>query len=226
MELVTGDGRTVRSGARTVKNVTGYDLHRLMTGSLGTLGVITQVALKLRPLPERRHTLIGARRFGVATSIAADVPLTAGVLATPGAVEVRLEGWAGEVDELAEAVLRLAPDAASMEASPFPREPWWTWEEVDTIVEVAVAPSRLEAVVDPASTFAALTGVGLAWIASSGEETRAVRARAAAAGGTARYAEPEGWRGAHARRRGASAAPSLVRPGEHPPAPSGRGWQR
>ncbi|MDP9185053.1 MAG: FAD-binding oxidoreductase, partial [Actinomycetota bacterium] len=35
MEFVTGDGRRIRSGARTVKNVTGYDLHRLLTGSLG-----------------------------------------------------------------------------------------------------------------------------------------------------------------------------------------------
>src|SRR6266508_3472121 len=47
MEVVTGDGRLVRSGARTVKSVTGYDLHKLMTGSLGTLGVIVQVALKV-----------------------------------------------------------------------------------------------------------------------------------------------------------------------------------
>ena len=63
MELVTGDGRVVHSGARTVKNVTGYDVHRLATGSLGTSGVITQVALKVRPVPERsRH----ARRAGVA----------------------------------------------------------------------------------------------------------------------------------------------------------------
>ena len=39
LELVTGDGRLVRSGARTVKNVTGYDVHRLATGSLGTLEI-------------------------------------------------------------------------------------------------------------------------------------------------------------------------------------------
>ena len=56
-EVVTGDGRLVRSGARTVKNVTGYDLHKLVAGSLGTLAVIVQVALKLRPLPRARRTL-------------------------------------------------------------------------------------------------------------------------------------------------------------------------
>ena len=53
-EIVTGDGRLVRSGARTVKNVTGYDLHKLVVGSLGTLGVIVQVAIKVRPLPHAR----------------------------------------------------------------------------------------------------------------------------------------------------------------------------
>ena len=53
-EIVTGDGRLVRSGARTVKNVTGYDLHKLVVGSLGTLGVMVQVAIKVRPLPHAR----------------------------------------------------------------------------------------------------------------------------------------------------------------------------
>ena len=70
MEAVLGDGRTVTSGARVVKNVSGFDVHRLLTGSLGTLGVITQVALKVRPLPPARRTLVtgegglalGARR--------------------------------------------------------------------------------------------------------------------------------------------------------------------
>src|SRR5262249_16428690 len=65
LELVTGDERLVRSGARTVKNVTGYDIHRLATGSLGTLGVIVQAALKLRPLPKARRTLVFAKDGGL-----------------------------------------------------------------------------------------------------------------------------------------------------------------
>lgn len=47
--VATGDGRVVRGGGRVVKNVSGYDLPRLLTGSLGALGLITEVALKLWP---------------------------------------------------------------------------------------------------------------------------------------------------------------------------------
>ena len=49
LEVVLPDGEVLRTGRRTVKGVAGYDLTRLMTGSEGTLGVITQATLRLRP---------------------------------------------------------------------------------------------------------------------------------------------------------------------------------
>ena len=54
---VTGDGRVVRSGGRVVKNVTGYDLHRLAVGAFGAFGVIVSVCLKLWPSPPHRSTV-------------------------------------------------------------------------------------------------------------------------------------------------------------------------
>jgi glycolate oxidase FAD binding subunit len=51
VHLVTGDAQRVRGGGPTVKNVTGYDLPRLLVGSLGTLGVATQVTLRTQPRP-------------------------------------------------------------------------------------------------------------------------------------------------------------------------------
>jgi len=54
---IDGMGRMFHSGGRVVKNVAGYDLCKLMTGSQGTLGVITQITFKLRPIPESRGVL-------------------------------------------------------------------------------------------------------------------------------------------------------------------------
>ncbi len=52
ISVVTDDGVEVKGGGRVVKNVAGYDLMKLHTGALGTLGVITQLTLKVKPKPE------------------------------------------------------------------------------------------------------------------------------------------------------------------------------
>ncbi|MEW6662182.1 MAG: FAD-binding oxidoreductase [Bacillota bacterium] len=56
LEVVTPTGEILRTGGKTVKNVTGYDLSRLITGSEGTLGVITKATLRLIPKPKAMHT--------------------------------------------------------------------------------------------------------------------------------------------------------------------------
>jgi glycolate oxidase FAD binding subunit len=56
MTIVLADGTTAKSGGKVVKNVAGYDLHKLMTGAFGTLGVITEVTFRLHPIPQHAET--------------------------------------------------------------------------------------------------------------------------------------------------------------------------
>jgi glycolate dehydrogenase FAD-binding subunit len=185
IELVTGDGRLVRSGARTVKSVAGYDVHRLATGSLGTLGAIVQVAVKVRPLPKARRVvrttesgLLAGRRILEA------VPLPSAVVATPERVEVALEGWPEEIEEQTAAIRSAAGNVELLEADGVRGS-----EAVagTTVVEVAVPPSKLEAVLDGETDWRALMGVGIAWVGSPDADERltALRGRVAEAGGIA-----------------------------------------
>jgi len=58
MEFVTGEGAQAKSGGRVVKNVTGYDLHKLLIGSLGTLAVITRLNFRTFPMPQAQGTFV------------------------------------------------------------------------------------------------------------------------------------------------------------------------
>ncbi len=55
---VTGHGRAFKSGGKVVKNVTGYDLSKLVTGSMGTLAALSEVSIKTLPKPETTWTLV------------------------------------------------------------------------------------------------------------------------------------------------------------------------
>ena len=57
LQVVHANGTVVKSGGKVVKNVAGYDLNKLYIGAFGTLGIITEVALKLSPIPTRQAIL-------------------------------------------------------------------------------------------------------------------------------------------------------------------------
>jgi glycolate oxidase FAD binding subunit len=94
IEFVTGDAALAKSGGRVVKNVSGYDLHKLMIGALGTLGVLTRINFRTFPLPAATRTIgatfdsaVGAVDLRHAIAHSALRPLTVEIL-SPGAAEL------------------------------------------------------------------------------------------------------------------------------------------
>ena len=154
LQTALANGTLARAGGRVVKNVTGFDLVRLYTGSLGTLGVLTEATLRLRPVPEARAV---ARRYfpSLEAALASarellDAPVApAGLAALPeetGASLVSLyEGVAAEIRE----AVPLAGEAADEAA----------WDAVGARM-VAPAPGvRLRLAARPADTLEIARGV-------------------------------------------------------------------
>jgi glycolate oxidase FAD binding subunit len=88
MTIVLADGTIAKTGGKVVKNVAGYDLHKLMTGSFGTLGVITEVNFRLHPVEVHVRTwtatAVNAEKFAEPLRALLDSQMT------PSAVQVRV----------------------------------------------------------------------------------------------------------------------------------------
>lgn len=116
IRMVDGEGNVVRNGGRVMKNVTGYDLVKLMAGSRGRLGVLTELTFRTAPIPPRRATL-ALPDLNAAAAVPALTSALTGAFDVSGAAWlpgrgalIRLEGLAGSVAERAEALAaRLAP---------------------------------------------------------------------------------------------------------------------
>lgn len=117
VRLVTGDGRIVRGGGRVVKNVSGYDLPRLVVGAFGSLGVITSVCLKLWPKPPAAATVTVAD-----LEVAGRVRRPLAVLEHDGAIDVFL--W-GTPEEVTASATRLEGDLR--EGHTWPADPVGPW---------------------------------------------------------------------------------------------------
>jgi glycolate dehydrogenase FAD-binding subunit len=93
INVALSDGTLAKAGGKVIKNVAGYDLGKLFTGSLGTLGLITQVAVRLHPYPDTTATVTGSTddpdTLGAAARTLAALPLEADSL------DARWEGGSG-----------------------------------------------------------------------------------------------------------------------------------
>jgi glycolate oxidase FAD binding subunit len=92
MTVVLADGTVAKSGGKVVKNVAGYDIHKLMTGSLGTLGVIVEVNFRLHPAEEHSRTWSAVAPNGTGNAKLFAEPLRALMdsLMVPSSVQLRI----------------------------------------------------------------------------------------------------------------------------------------
>ncbi|PPH84112.1 FAD-binding oxidoreductase [Rathayibacter sp. AY1D5] len=104
LTVVLPDGRLLRTGRRSVKGVTGYDLTALLTGSEGTLGVIVEATVKLRPIPTGRVVTVGAYFPSVVAAAAASAAITAARL-RPAVMELMDEAALAAISRYTGAML-------------------------------------------------------------------------------------------------------------------------
>ncbi|XGV94890.1 MAG: FAD-binding oxidoreductase [Leptolyngbya sp. BL-A-14] len=94
LSFVRADGQLTKAGGRVVKNVAGYDLMKLLTGSYGTLGIITQVTFRVYPLPEASQTVVLS---GEASAVAQATQTLLGSALTPACADVVSESVVAEL---------------------------------------------------------------------------------------------------------------------------------
>ncbi len=212
LEAVTGRGELIKAGGKVVKNVTGYDLSKLIAGSWGTLAVLTEVTIKVLPAARTETTLllfglsdtqanaamVAAMNAPVEVSGAAHLPQAAAarppLKGQMAVTALRLEGFAASVaaraDHLAEALLGFGR-AERLDAD-HSRQFWAQVREVEAFHKDPLPLWRIS--VPPAAgarvgeALAGDTlydwGGGLVWLLSEGDPLQ-VRAKVKALGGHA-----------------------------------------
>ena len=192
--VVTADGAVVRGGGKVVKNVAGYDLPKLFVGSFGTLGVIVEATVKLRPLPDAERLV--AVRFerlqdaGVALRnlLGSDLIPNAvdlldgpsagalGLPAAPATLAVGFDGLGEQVDwqvaELATVVVR----CGGAKPAPLAAETWArlasaSRDAFDTpaaVMTLSVLPAVVAETMEHGAQTARKRGLMSAWCAHAG----------------------------------------------------------
>ena len=204
LEAVTGRGELMKAGGRVVKNVTGYDLAKLMAGSWGTLAVLTEVTIKVLPAARGELTLLffglddvraaeamtralnapvevsGAAHLPERT--AARAPLKAGLAVTA----LRLEGFAASVAARAEHLAAALKDFGRIEQieAQLSRDFWVQvreveafWKDPRPLWRISVPPASGWRVGEAVAGEALYDwGGGLVWLLSDADPRPAVRA--------------------------------------------------
>jgi glycolate oxidase FAD binding subunit len=137
MRFVRADGSTAEAGSGAPKDPMGYDLSKLLCGSYGTLGVITEATLRLHPVPEARAWIVRSVRSPLEVSelttallrsalepaaIEVDLPAALYRPGPLGELSVLVEGTPGFVADRGQAIARLLANGATAQETP---PDWW-----------------------------------------------------------------------------------------------------
>jgi len=188
--VVRADGSVARGGGRVVKNVAGYDVGKLFTGSLGTLGVIVEATFKIRPRPERRRVLwVSAPDVRAAADLALGLldtniaPSFLEVLNARAAVEARrggtgiavgLGGIAAEIDaQAAQLSSRCGAAAVACDDNDGSRLTAWLSDfpqrsRVRLTARVSLLPTELAALLPRIESEAAVRGATVSLVVHAG----------------------------------------------------------
>lgn len=191
VRFVDGAGTVIKNGGRVMKNVTGYDLVKLLAGSRGTLGVLSEVSFKLSPVPAAALTLV-LRRLDDRKAVAAMAAALGSPFEVNGAAHwpsegtfLRIEGLAASVayraDRLAQLLARFG--TVDREEGPTVAARWAAIRDVaplqgkaGDVWRLSVTPSEAPAVVSRMGAEAVLYdwGGGLIWaLLAPGTDLRA-----------------------------------------------------
>ena len=159
--LALPDGTLAKSGGKVVKNVAGYDLPKLATGSLGTLGIITQAIFRLHPVPRESRTLSFSNAdtptmnaLVLAIQDCNMVPTGVQIRAqssSPPELDLRFEGTIAGCEAQIEKTLRMTSGARRIES---PGDVWnanstlWSGTEPSVVCKFSLLPSDLGTFLD------------------------------------------------------------------------------
>lgn len=194
---VNGRGESFKSGGRVMKNVTGYDLSKLLAGSWGTLAVLDQVSVKVLPAPDQTRTLLllgfddGAAVKAMCAAMGSPHEVS-GAAHLPGRTALRVEGVAPSVEARLRGLRELLSSAGAKMEELGTLESRTFWREVrdvaplraaaeDVVWKISCAPSdgpavvgRIKARRPDAKYFYDWSG-GLVWLALPAVDAELVR---------------------------------------------------
>ena len=145
---VNGRGEIFKSGGKVMKNVTGYDLSKLLAGSWGTLAVLDQVSVKVLPAPDQTRTLmlLGLADDAAVKSMCAALGSpheVSGAAHLPGRTALRIEGVAPSVEARLKALRELLAETGARMEELGTLESRNFWREVRDVAPLRAAPDAV-----------------------------------------------------------------------------------